>query len=441
MFFIAFCKTKDVIYFARATFLKTSEKEFIMGYYTEQQYQEKYGLQPQQNDCQKVSVLETCTELPFLPVVKEEQKPTTSQTKKAVSSKSAQNANFVQLLTHIYNAGWLTPHVIALLMRPEINSKLKFAQKLLRNAKAKGYVTPHALPKGKSFAFCLTDRGASFLRQNNIDAGRSYCLRQENGYQVPGDWEHHIFAVSALALLKKEKANSKIIFERQIRLQFPNLEKIPDGLLIQENKKALWLEVERREKKDAERDKILQLVTEAYYQKLNLLPDIKEYRVVIVYDPNQKKPNGQAINHHDIYLNDFNINNRRCEIEFSFGKLEFFNGSVESIKLKDIAIFSKEVEKMAADLHYSKDWIEHHPNAKLPGSFGLYFETWCAEFKRINDHCFLWFCGNNVDTRSGKVDDFEDALKYISSSMLMLGLSFDEPAVKVEDSLDEWVRE
>ena len=358
---------------------------------------------------------------------------------KTLTSKDIEQKNLIDLLSYISKAGWLTPHVIALLMRPRINSKVKFAQRLLRKAFDKGYVTKHPLPEGKIFAYCLTEKGTTFLRNNNIIVARPYRLRVDNGYQVPSDWRHHILSTSALALLLNQTKNSRILFEREVRINFPKIDKIPDGLLIQDNKKGLWLEVERGEKKSFERDKVLDLITDSYYSKLALIPDIKRYEVVVVYDPCQRDKEGYFINHEEIYTNHFKKNINKYEIRFSFGKLRLIKGNVESIKIIKTLIFSSKVEKIASDLHFSKGWTENHHNAKTPDSIGLYFDKWYAEFKRVDDKTIYWLCSNYQRTRSGKVSDFEDALRFIAATMLMLGLSFDNVVVLQKNhSLDDW---
>ena len=115
---------------------------------------------------------------------------------------------------------------------------------------------------------------------------------------------------------------------------------------------------------------------------------------------------------------------------------------MESITLIKTPIFSSKVDKIASDLHFSKGWTENHQNAKTTDSIGLYFDKWYAEFKRVDDKTIYWLCSDYQRTRSGKVSDFEDALRFIAATMLMLGLSFDNVVVVQKNhSLDDWSRE
>lgn len=416
-----------------------SMKETNMGYMTETELALKNQELLQAQPTMQLSVdIKPSTSIE---IVGSDYQALTINDEKTITSKDLELKNLIDLLTYISRAGWLSTHVIALLMRPRIDSKIKFAQKLLRKALARGYITKHPLPEGKSFAYCLTDKGTTFLRTNNINVARPYRLRVDNGYQVPSDWRHHILSTSTLALLQNQLSNSRILFEREVRINFPNIDKIPDGLLLRDNKKGLWLEVERGEKKPNERDKILELITDSYYSKLTLLPEIKNYEIVIVFDHNQRNEKGHLIHHQEIYTNHFKSNTRKSEIGFSFGKLELSKGNVQSITIKNTPIFSSKVEKMASDLHFSKGWTENHQNAKIPNSVGLYFDKWCAEFKRVDDTTFYWLCSDYQRTRKGKVVDFEDALRFISATMVMLRLSFDNVVVIENNSLDDWSRD
>lgn len=74
---------------------------------------------------------------------------------------------------------------------------------------------------------------------------------EETTQSTPRHWMHHILSCQALAAIKQHLQSDdpavKIVFERQVRKDYPFLQKIPDGIILQESTYT-WLEVENIQK-------------------------------------------------------------------------------------------------------------------------------------------------------------------------------------------------
>lgn len=358
------------------------------------------------------------------------------QSKKPKTSLDEQKINLITLLSHIYHAGWLTPYVIALLMRPNIETKLKFAQRLLRQALAKGYVSKHPLRSGKSFAYCVTDRGASFLRGNNVQAERPYRLRLENGFQVPNDWEHHLFSVTVLALLKSKYIGSTIYYERQLRIMYPDAAKIPDGFLRLDNGSGYWLEVERAHKGRDEREKIHNLIFAANNQTWSLLDDIVQYDVVIALNPKQIDHRFDKVNHKQNLMKFFKEITKDV-VEFYFAELNVNDTNVVSFELEPCQIFSEKV-LATAELLTMMDWRPSGEAQSIPDSVAILYKYWQAEYKYHEDGTVQWACDYGTSFKGGREKDFETAMKFIASVFVRNGFTFEPRTYDYSD--DDFVR-
>jgi hypothetical protein len=92
---------------------------------------------------------------------------------------------------------------------------------------------------------------------------------------------HKLIATNALISLSislKDKKNVEIIFENTIRRDYPNLPKIPDGIVIFENG-YIWLEVENIRKKG---NKLLKLCEALIQFNDSQLPSLYRHQCIDV---------------------------------------------------------------------------------------------------------------------------------------------------------------
>lgn len=153
-----------------------------------------------------------------------------------------------QGLKWIWDFGWLRPQELGKMLWPEAEHATKYAERLCRKWIDKGYVIARQLPDHNGTAFTLSAGGALFLEQRGVQAktGKDFGETEGGRWIAPHSWRHDLQAAGLLALLHQQGA--EVIPEKRLRRENPSLKKIPDGIVLDTNGRATWLEVERSKK-------------------------------------------------------------------------------------------------------------------------------------------------------------------------------------------------
>lgn len=356
--------------------------------------------------------------------------PMKHEKKNEISAMNSQEIGINNLkvaLDHINRAGWLTAYALGLIMKPELESKEKFAQKLMRKAISKGYVHTHLLTDISTYAYIITPSGADFLTNNGIQPVRIYrqSHKQKNGtYNTPRAWEHHIMSTVTLASLMHSYPGSTIIYEHQIRCDCPGADKIPDGILLTIENSAIWLEMEVQKKDKTDKDKILEAIAAANDFTLYLWPGVHIYDIALAFDPKQLNNKGKPVDH-ILDWNKFFEKKVSSMIEFQLCNLHVksYNDIIVE-NLTPVTKFSQKAKEMAEVLEL-EDWITDYDLADLTDSEVILFANGSAEYRVEDNGQVIWCCTDNIDKKQGTAKSIKGALRFIAATMIKMNLTID----------------
>lgn len=160
---------------------------------------------------------------------------------------------------------FVRPIELGKLLWPDSKFSEKNASNQLKKLLNKHLVIQRRLPENSGFCYVLSKKGAIFLNHHYKNTLVALDLTKwgkcpKGIWTPPIIWRHHLIALGILAEYKK---NGYTVFsERQIKAKYPELNKIPDGMIgdAENSGHGYFIEVERARKKGEDLDKLAESV-------------------------------------------------------------------------------------------------------------------------------------------------------------------------------------
>lgn len=205
----------------------------------------------------------------------------------------------VEGLSLIWDYGWLRPQELGLLMWHKAEHATKYGERLARKWVTKGYVLARKLPDHNGTAYVLSQAGADFLQSVcNIEArtGKDWGEMVDGAWVAPKWWRHDLMANGLLAVLASKGVT--VLPERKLRRENQKLAKIPDGLAINADGKAIWwLEVESARKTGKSMDEMAKALIRAPAGKAPVLSGHRPNASMVAFAASARDDRDNVINH------------------------------------------------------------------------------------------------------------------------------------------------
>lgn len=209
--------------------------------------------------------------------------------------------NDIDGLLFIHRFSWLRTLELGKLMWPGNASSRHQADRLVRSWLERGLVIVRELPLGAGRAVVLAAGGVRLLADFGIQASSGKDIGQlvNKKWQPPSSWKHDLIAAGVQAEMSKQ--GYSVVPEAEIRRRAgSSLVKIPDGLLIHEEKKAVvWLEVEYARKTGKSMKDLAEALCAVASQECKNILGYKPTNALVAFAQESEDERGYKLNHQD----------------------------------------------------------------------------------------------------------------------------------------------
>ena len=209
-------------------------------------------------------------------------------------------------------------------------------------------------------------------------------------------------------------------FEREVKRAYPDLNKYPDGILVDSITSGLWLEIENAPKTGAKLELMCQAIIDAYNHELPPIFGIDIRSVMVCADPESRdsSPNKYRIDHIQRVRNKMDKMVIH-DVSYHIAYMVMDKHRVLSIESGEIYAERNEVECILKKLEW--DWMHEDFYTKDKSTILASGRDWAGQFTQFNTEYWFWQVG---------IIDYDDSYDHNSP------MAYFAPKRHVEEGLD-----
>lgn len=347
------------------------------------------------------------------------------------------NQNEIDALLLIHRCGYIRSYELGLLMRPKIKTSQKFAERLVRSMIKDKLIGSRTLDNGLGSVYYLYTRGARKLIEAGHKVEKVFKLDNFEGSQwlPPNDLQHHLMSISSAALLLKQinLTIDNVYFEREIRRNYPSLNKYPDFIIHTANNKCYWFEVENSAKTGGNADRLCELIEDITKRKYLDIFGKEVTQAFICFDPNAKDSRGCNLDHKGRIISKLQ---KKLEKTIFLGFLEL---KMKHLNVEAVILYKEQIKhdpmtgkfkELYDKFETSEGWYHHQDVSSSEDEIGVYLDEWCAYIIPKNG-LYDWYIsyldiyGCKDITHYGTANSAYDCKIEIIKKLMILGLRSD----------------
>lgn len=343
-----------------------------------------------------------------------------------------------EILMLIYRSGYMRIFELNMF----IKIPLKVLNFLVRELILQKLLEHRNLPERAGKAYALTHRGAKKLEVSGENITKIYKLNKyvNNVWKCPMDWRHHLLAVGAIAkFIDYVQKPCTYYFEREVRRNHADLQKIPDGLVIVNDRYGYWLEVENSPKSGKAMTLLAQTIIDAKHGSLPRLFENNYDDIVVCFDYNSRDKKGYRINHLKRVQNKLG-KLVTDDLIFSILYLSVINHGVVTAEEGQITAERNELAIILDSLD-KELWVYESLFANTVKTKGLYCKNWGAQITPNTDNQYSWEIGlfpsldANIDERGSSGALIENRVYVTELDVFQSGVLINKDTVKNKRNL------
>lgn len=256
-------------------------------------------------------------------------------------------------LNWLWKFGWLRSVELGRLLWPGNSHSNIYACNLTKKWRNKGYVIERVLPENAGSAYVLAAAGVEFLAGFGISAktGKDWGETFDNKWIAPKWWRHDLLSTGVLALMHER--GWQIITEKQLRRENPYVQKLPDGLAIQQGQ-VVWLEIESHRKTGKAMDDMATALIKVAKGKAPTLSGYKAHFPIVAYSPGARDERGHKLSHQVRVVSGLK-RHAENDVLIVFLELEMVGAGVSKFNRRNETIEADKVSLAGAQVEWEKE--------------------------------------------------------------------------------------